>query len=527
MFGRGNFSTIPFAGLPEVRVFLATSASLVASSDYVIRIASQEFITGAGDSPAHTPFSGTLSRTFRFNRSLINGSRLGGLVQGNGLFTISNADARYDNLTRFYGLDGRRVVQRIGAISRGVAGPYAQFATIFDGTSAGVRVQTSALTVNLRDNSYKLQVPFQPNVYAGTGDLEGGSDLAGKTKPRALGYVQNVTAALVMVSQRIYQVNDGPVRAISAVYDRGVALTSFGDFNTLASLLAASVPGGAYATCLALGVLRLETEPSGTVTADVEGDVTGGTFAASAGQIVLRAVLTAGLKDAKDIYAPAFDQVAAIQAADLGYFAEAGGVDTVADVVDRIMSSVGGWAVFRRNGKFEIGILTPPIGTPAWRFDQSNVFEGSLDRDNLPSDLDPVPWRYRVGWGRNWTVQSDLDGNVTAAHRSFAAEQIRYAEVTSAAVKLDHPLAKEFEAPESFFRLEVDATAEAVRLSALYRLSPSLYSFDGGMVPFALNLGELIKITFPRFDLSRGRTLRIVGFTEDASSGNVKVMGLG
>jgi hypothetical protein len=61
---------------------------------------------------------------------------------------------------------------------------------------------------------------MQPNVYAGTGGVDGGADLAGKRKPLCFGNPRNVSPVLLVPSLLIYQVHDGSVAGIDNVYDQ-------------------------------------------------------------------------------------------------------------------------------------------------------------------------------------------------------------------------------------------------------------------------------------------------------------------
>ena len=527
MFGFAPFTERGFADWGDIRVFMSGVASINVDFQYRIFVSTREFITRPSDSPSSTPFFGTLKQGFRFDRSLLNGSDIGGGVTGHGQLIISNADGEYDKLPRFYGLDGRRVVVRMGKGSRREVNPYTTFATIFDGTASGMNVKGQRLAVDLRDNGYLLSVPAQPHQYLGTGGIEGTEDAIGKTKPRAFGYVLNVSPPLVLPAKLLYQINDGSVQELSAVYDRGVPLTRGTNYATSTLLLAASVPLNTYAMCLSEGFFRLGSNPQGTVTADVEGDTAGGVFVKDVTSIVRRIVTTAAINDPADLYLPAFNQVALQQPSDIGFWLDSGNTSTVGDVIARLMRSVGGYWAFRRNGKFEIGIITSPSGPPVAEFDTTNIREDSLDRDNLPDSLEPVPWRYRVGYAKNWTVQTDLADSVSADRRAFAAVDLRYAVRESLQAKNNHPLAQEYEPVESFFRFLSDAQTEVDRLALFLSTSRSLYTFDAGLIPFALNLNEVIRVTWPRLDLTFGRLLRIMTLSEDGANNNVKVTGIG
>jgi hypothetical protein len=269
MFGRYSFADFAFTDLVDrdTHVLFYGPATLKADFTYVIYAATREFATLPTDAPPNTPFSGTLEQPLSFRRSILGGNEIGVFTVGDGVMEISNTDAFYDFLINQYAVDGRSVIVKYGELGA----PYNTFLTVFSGTAADWTIDESGVHIILRDNSYKLTVPAQSNVYGGTGGADGGADLTGKRKPRAFGYVQNVEPPLSDPSLLIYQVNDGAIQAVTAVYDRGSALTPGADFATYALLTAASPGAGTYITCLALGFIRLGSSPVGTVTADISG----------------------------------------------------------------------------------------------------------------------------------------------------------------------------------------------------------------------------------------------------------------
>lgn len=102
------------------------------------------------------------------------------------------------------------------------------FVTDLVATMQNIEAETDKLTIKLRDRQAEMNNPLQPTKYAGTNalpaGLEGVDDIKGKPKPVCLGRVLNVPAVLVNTSKLIYQVNDGAIASLDAVYDRGVAL---------------------------------------------------------------------------------------------------------------------------------------------------------------------------------------------------------------------------------------------------------------------------------------------------------------
>lgn len=528
--GRGQISASAFR-VKFTAASLVGTASLVGQALFKIYAATKEFITRPTDALANQPFFGTVQKALRFDRSIVNGRGIGEVTAGWGELELINAEGDYDSLIDRYAIDGRRVVVKVGA--DGAA--YNSFRTLFDGSATDWAVEEDVLRVSLRDNGYKLEVPAQPNLYGGTGGTDGGDDLKGRRKPRAFGRLLNVTPAFEIPAELLFRVNDGPVSAIGPVYDRGVALTFAADYPSTGALRAATsgAPGsgaalvpGHYATCLAEGTFRLGGSPAGTVTCDLRGDAVGG-YVETTADIVAR-LLSGTVKLAEvEISTPTFEALNVEQPAPVGYWIDPGSDETVAEIVGKLMAGVGGWGGFRRNGRYEVSRFTAPAGIPSGSYDRRDIVE--IAREKLPGDLSPTPWRFRVGWARNWTVQSDVDGQfgMTAERIAFLRQELRLAEASSARIRADRPLGKDIEPVQAFFHEEAPALAEAQRLLELYGMASALYRFTVKSQAFIHDIGDVIAVTYPRWDLRAGRLLRIVVVSEDTDANSVEITGFG
>lgn len=518
---------------------LHATASIQAIPNFVLYASTREFITEPTDNLANQPFHGTLQRALRFSRSILNSGEIGQVTLGWGELEFINSEGDYDYLIEQYAIDGRRVVVRVGR----AGDPYDDFMTVLDCTAADWHVDEDVLRVELRDNTYKLEVPAQPNIYEGTGGLEGGDDLKGKRRPRGFGYVDNATPSPLIPVEGVYEINDGQIQAVSAAYDNAVALiaATVPDYATAALLRAATtgpqgggadIEAGEYATCLAEGLIRVGGDPNGRLTVSFEGDKLGGVFVSTHADIIRRVIGTAtDVIDPTNLDEPSFDVVNAAQPAPIGYYLDENAEATAADVAADLSASMGGWAGFRRQGLFEVGIFDSPSGIPAQTYSRIDVI--SINREKLPERLTPPPYRYRAAWGRNWTVQADIaaGGTVTAARLAYLKDAFRLATSATAdqtQILIDHPLAQDPPPIESFYRDEADADDEANRRLQLHGVTPgSLYRILLKSRPFVHEIGQVIELTYPRWDLVDGRLLRIVALDEDTDENTVELIGFG
>lgn len=309
-----------------------------------------------------------------------------------GATSVNNRDGAYDYLLD-YVWDTRPVT-----IKKGFAeANYSTFTTEFVGGVVEVTADQGSLVFTLRDNSYKLNKPMQTNFYVGNGGKEGGLDLRGKTKPLLFGSARNITPILVDNVMLTAQIHDGPITSVSAVYDRANALTFQADFATYALLVASTIQPGKYGTCLAEGFVRLGAPPVGSPVVDAVGQYNNSTPSDMLKSALLgRAGLVAGDLDTTAFTTLASDFPYAFEGV---YFLEPA-MDW-SDFMEVVVSSLNGYWYVKKNGLVSVGQFR--FRTPSATIRMEDVT--SLGKASSPS----VPFRLRVGWGKNPTVQSGTD----------------------------------------------------------------------------------------------------------------------
>ena len=499
----------------ERRYYLDMTMLLEASFEYKIYVAGTTgFATRPDDKVASQPFRGVLE-DYSFSRDIMR-DEIGRFTTGSGSLSISNGDGYYDFLARDYTVEARPIALRLAARdgSYDRAYPFAQV------TANGWNIDTDGIRCDLVDYSYKLQVPMQPNLYGGTGGADGGADLEGKRKPLVFGPAREIGPPLVVPSLLIYQVNDGPVQDVVGVRDRGAPLTKGADYASYATLAAAAIASGSFATCKALGLFRLNGSPSGQVTADVQGDNRDG-YVTTHADVVRWAIRNrTALRDPEDLAVQSFATVNSQQPATIDYWLGPDDSLTVADFIANIMAGAGGWGGHRRDATFEVRIFSAPSGAPVQSFTRNDMFGGDIKREPLPSAYQPMPSRWRIECERCWTVQTDLAGSVGAAHKAFVAEGYRVGEASSAAIKVDHPFAQDRDPTPAYFSYRADADTEALRRLTIFRTQRAIYRATLPKRALKLDLGDEIRISHDRFDLAQGRKMVVVDMKDRVSIGS-------
>lgn len=506
MFSAAGFSVLPFSSDGrDVRAYFDMTFDLSAALTLVLYVSnSAGYATKPSDSVPNQPFRGVLQK-LSFTRSIL-GTDIGQFTTGTGQLVIANSDAFYDFLPQTYAIDGRAINLYIGRKdgSYDAAFPFARL------TAQDWNIDADTITIDLVDNSYKLEVPLQPNVYGGTGGADGTADLNGKRKPLCFGNPQNVTPVFVVPSLLIYQLHDGPLQSIDNIYDEGAALSNAGDVANYVTLAAASVSAGSYKTCKAQGYFKLGQQAAGQVTADVKGDNSGGWIVTTA-DIAKWALLNRTTLTTSNLDTVSFANLNATQPAPIDYFHGPDDNLTVAAFIQTIMSGIGGWGGHKLDGTFEVRIFAAPSGVPVASFTRDDMLGGDIQRQALPSAYVPPPYRWRVPYQLNWTVQTtNLAGSVSAARVAFLAQANRLAEAVSATIQTDHPFAQDRDPIAAFFSNQSDAQAEANRRINLFQTTRAIYRM---MVPrrgLRRDMGDVIQVTHPRFDLKFGRSMTTV-----------------
>ena len=452
------------------------------------------FTTEPDEEPGNLYFDARLLSAISFERHLYRSGQLEGRsVPGFGTLDINNADGGLDHW-RVLAFDGRRVRLLLG----GTRFRLADYRTVFDGTAERIEFDDDRIRLHLRDLQVLFERPLQQTLYLGTGGSEGGAGLKGRPKPLCYGRCFHIPAVLIEAATLTYQVHDGQISAVDAVFDSGLALTAGTD---------PPAPSH-YAVDLAAGTFRLGSAPNGPVTAHVRGDATGGAYAEDAASLMLRIAMRAAGLSLVDWQAVAGLTVAAPMAT--GFFA---GQETgMLSALDALADSIGAHFGFDRQGRFTVGRLTEPLETATEDFDESAIV--SLERE--PSAL-PL-WRQRLGYARYWRPLSDGESAAAlgAEARSDLAAPHRYADAEDPAIRIRHILAGDLQ-KDGLLATEADAATEAARRLALFGTARDLFRVRVKTRPYSLTLGSTIRISYPRHGLAGGRNLVLAGLSEDSA----------
>lgn len=344
------------------------------------------------------------------------------------------------------------------------------------------------------------------NKFAGNNALPAGvegvaTDIKGNVKPRVFGDVKNATPVLVNTSRLIYQFSDRDTATVSAVYDKGAALTLGTTYTwaNFATFQTAAVTAGQFSRCA--GYVKLGSTPVGTVTGDCADSTT------NAGD-VFEVIL---VEESLTIDATSKTLLNTFGAVGLFVTSE---TSTTA-LLNQIVQSCGCYWYFLQSVVYvkEIALAT----TSTLDLTDSENITIDIVQTGLGNNGLPVA-AISMQYDKIETVQqeTELAGSVTAARKAVLSNQYRNAFVTDSAVQTRHPLAGSIKI-DSVLRTEATAISVATDLLNLAKVRCDVVNITAIVrdIP-AIDLGDGVLVTSNKLGYDYGKLLTIIGFQIDA-----------
>lgn len=466
---------------------------------------------------------GQIARSMFANRTT-----LGAVETGIGEMSLVNHDGELDAIDG-YSLDGRALRLLIGDD----AAAYSSFTVVFSGTMLAARSIEAEVQILVRDRLLELDKPLLTATYAGTnvlpGGVEGVDDIKGRVKPRTYGVVKEIAPPCVNTARLIYQVSDGAIASLDAVYDNAIALTAGATYADQADMEANAPAAGQFRAWLGGGMFRLGATPVGQITADV----TQGATAAdrTAAQITKAIALAAGISSG-DILAADVTALDTANAAPVGLWVS--DAKTARQAAEEIAASVGAWFGFDRLGRFRMARLDAPSGSPVVTFkrltptviaeaDTVDLLSFALVTGN-DSDRGVPTYRVTLEYGRCYTPQPGaLDGAITPERRAFLSLEYRSAKAEDTSILTTYLLAVEITI-RTQLAVAADADTEAARQLSMRKVKRKRITISARVdatLAALIDLGVVVRVILPRWGLSGGKLFRVIGMTNRLGAGVV------
>ena len=368
----------------------------------------------------------------------------------------------------------------------------------------------NSILIQVATKAYALDELIQTNTYAGTGGNEGGADLAGRVKPLCFGKAFNVPAVRVDSTNLVYQVHDGKINDVVAVYDRGVALVK---------VSVAPAPGE-YQVDAPNGRFTLGSIPGGLVTADVEGRHDGTNYLTTVADIIEDIIVSYSQLSSSEIDSASFSALNTAQSAEIGTWIN--NAATIRDVIDELLLGMGCYGHFTLSSKLKVGQFTAPAAPADFSLTQDDIED--IRRDRLADDLTPIAWRYRVAYKRNYAVQNALASGVPDAVKEFAELEYRIAADADASLTSTYILATDPAPQISPMNVKADADSETTRQLAIYRVPRALYTLTVKPALWTAEIGHSAFVDYPRYGLNGGAYGRVVAVDLDAERNTTELV---
>jgi len=442
-------------------------------------------------------FEPRVQSVLNITESMYGLGNAGGVVSpSTGSIVLANGDGGLDYLADYY-FDNKAVEILIGQPGETVVDG---FFSIFRGVILSVGFDEQTVTLEVSDLKEKLNKVFPPNDFTS-------GNASGSPKPIVLGQVFNVEPVLTNETTHIYQVHDGAITSIDAVYEAGELLTG---------------GGTDYTANLAKGTIQLTSAPSGVITVDATNDIVYGSFTNRAGGILYElAVEYAGLEPTTnpEVYGGGFFGPPSLTSVG-GYFRDR---ITVLDAMNQFLVSIGASMVGKienNNAIYPLVFEYPPTsGTPT-------IAEYITDNDIIEIEMLPtIPpaWSVAVNYKRNYRPLTQAELGASPADADYAVR--KYLSVTDGGDKSATIYSsRDVFTVDSLITNVTDATTEAARLAdEIYEKTHKVFRIKMKGSPLSFGLGDIIAVTCSRFGIGSERWMVIISKIIDLEANEITV----
>jgi hypothetical protein len=463
-------------------------------------------------------------------RSLVAPSRTFGEAQTDvGTMTISNVDGELDAWFSYaYGRPARVLLGEHDA-------PYSSFTPIMTGIIEQSGGDRNSIAFKFKDASAVLDAPVSPAIYAGTNSgvtgREGGKkDIKGQHKITIYGKPRNVTPDPINVNNNIYALNHtlsgalAPIQSLNAVRFNGSAWAISGYDATMDALEAATVTVGEVRVCLSAAALK---RGGGAITGTLTVDATTATSAAQnrVAAVAKALLMSAGIAES-NIDVGSLDSDAPWEVGVVIH------EETARAALNALLGESAIWYALNQHGVYQLRLVRAPTGNPVAAFKRFAYPEVAALGEYQIITLEPQfssiketstpAWRVSVNYDRRFTVQ-DKDALAYAIgeeDKEYYSREYSTAAVEDAVIRTRHPNAEELTF-NTLITNETHAIQLANHLFALYSIQRQIYSVTvhyDGEISALVDLGDVVKLIYPRYGLNQGKLGRIISMYYNAKS---------
>ena len=445
------------------------------------------------DTPGSTWIEGRVLDPGSIRRELFSGSKVYGAVRPSfGEIVLANADAALDAWLG-YGIDGQPITIWYGEEGAAFPSAYTQVLKCY---GHALVADFDVVRVRVRDRLVLLETPWCTRAFAGTGDLEGGSTMAGQVMPRQWRQINLTPLVLVDAAKLIYLVSDKGVatgeQSYCAIYEGGVTIARETDYASAATMISTAPSSGKckfwFNSDDGPVYVRLGSVPVYDLRASLSIS-NNGTYSH-----FINDILPDGSLSAPDGYL---------------YVDDPG--TTYLDIIEDFAASGPYYFGFTRADAWQQGALTVPGATAAYTFTQHNARDF---RRSPPDGMHAPAWKLTFRAGQ--TFPCATAGSATASMRDILSRDGAYltASYADATILDKHP-----SAPTLPIEQQSQLYTTAYGASVLFGRYEDLFMVERDwltlVAPFdadtlALELHDTVEVRVPRFGLTSGKKFRVI-----------------
>lgn len=317
-----------------------------------------------------------------------------GSVVNVGNILVDDKDRYVSEKIPDYNFAGRRVTILFGLAD----GPRKDYRVFVNSYASGwQRDENGKMTLSLQDQRFRLDGPFQKEVFGGGGFEDGSVDLVGRKKPRLIGYRRHLEPLIVDPTTGMRMISSGRIEQVVGGYFGGVEAIFAGDFPNWFALEEADIPEGGFGTCLARGLVlpRPALNYEGPFTVAARGENYLG-YAETPGRLIINELLRAGIRSFEIRYG-AFE----FMEGSAGYFYDGSGDPSVGDIVEQLALS-GGVRLAT-----DLQFTTIRLAAPELQTYQAEFKDEEVEKIRYRGLIGPPVLQFRLSYGFNDRVLSD------------------------------------------------------------------------------------------------------------------------
>ncbi len=492
----------------------ATVRVFGAGSDSTRYLSSFSYTTGQSDTPANQYYEPIIKGGLQYTEKL-DVEALPSLSVGD--LELNNDSGEYDSW-----LNDNWVNKYIKVYIGDPQWPRDSFFLVFDGVISDIDSRSKGvLNLKVKDKLARLNTPINELTYANISPYPDSSNVTpyrNLTDPNStvpdlgipllFGECFNISPVLIDTGNLIYMCNYGPIAGIIEVRDNGVPLST-----------------SSYTEGLSTGTIKMLYKPEGQITISAKGDnvsqtwdifPNGATYRRTVASIIHRLVTGYG-KSVPDgttglpTTTPSADRFAETDIdltnftafendttnyVPVGFYVT--GKENLILTCQQLASSLGAQVYTTRLGKLRLSKITvPPTGTPIV-IDESSIKVGTFQisrRTNIQGSV-------KLGFCKNWTVQTGLTTRIPDEHKQI------FAEPSANVLKADGPTITKYSLTgyptqqDTLLVTQPPAYAEASRRLDLFKVPHNIYKFTGFSELLDLKLGDAVQLINSRFGLT-------------------------